>query len=271
MPQSTLTYVLSTIMATIPNEILQLAFEPRKHNSTLEQRIIATVIGPQVLLDTNLVGGKRRDIYIQSGWKMNIPEAIGPDLYGMGAQSAFYLVPAEAREGRNISAVLGMSAGSAINLNGYGAAVNGVGMNGNTAMGMMSDVLNSRTFANVAPQPKVTLEGTNIIRVTPEQWLEGYPVSILLEFDLEFINMNRSAIMAMRNLCLCAVQRYIGTKLRVQIDETEVVAGSEIGVIKDIVIDYIQKGEQYNELLDKVMGAQTFDTSSLSELIRFAL
>ena len=93
----------------------------------------------------------------------------------------------------------------------------------------------------------------------------------MLEYDSEFRNMNQSTIFAMRNLCLCAVQRYIANRLIIQIDETEIVGGMELGRVKQIIDEYLQKGEQYQELLMKAKGAMAYDPRTLSQIISRAL
>jgi hypothetical protein len=271
MPQSTMTYVLSYIRKEIPEELLELAFKSRKFNTTIEQRIISEVIEGPVLLDTNLVGGKRREIFMRSNWLVNLKRTDAFNVTGLGVEGCFYLVPPEAREHRNISSVIGIApfAGSAVSDSGinFGQA----GSYGNTANGMLSQMLNTRTMSQYPVLPMATLEGTNIIRFYPEVPTDGVAVAVMLEYDAEFMNMNASAIKAMQKLCLCAVQQYIGRKLRISIDETEVVAGMEIGVIKEMVINYIEKGEQYDDLLIKLKGAMTYDARSLQRLIYNAL
>lgn len=270
MAEATMTYILSHIKQNIPPELLALAFKPRKYASTVEQRIIAEVIEGPILLDTNLVGGKRRDIFIKPNWKMTLNSSDG-DMLGTGVESSYYFIPPEARENRNISSVIGLTPFLTSSLPGAGVNSNNDASYGNTATGMLSEMLNSRTFAGYPTPPQITLEGTNIIRFYPEQLVDGLPVTVMLEYDSEFLNMNQSAIFAMQRLCLCAVQRYIATQLRVSIDETEVVAGMEIGVIKEMVVDYAQKAEQYQELLVKLKGAMHYERRSASRIIYHAL
>ena len=271
MPQATMTYILSQIRQSIPNEILQLAFKPRKYATTIEQRIIKEIIEGPILLDTNLVGGKRRDIYLNASWRMDIDRSVDSSLLGDGIESSFYLVPPEARENRNISSVIGVTPFQGIALSGSGINGSGPGSFGNNATGMLSELINTRTFSNDAATPQITLEGTNIIRLYPEMLVEGLAISVFLEFDSEFLNCNQSTIYALRNLCLCAVQRYIATTLRVSIDESEVVAGMEIGVIKSLVDEYNELGKDYNNLLMKVKGSMSYDARSFSRIVSYAI
>lgn len=271
MPQSTMTYVLNHIIQNIPPQILDLCFQPRQFQTTLEARIMAEIIEGPVLLDTNLVAGKRRDIFIQEQWKMWLPSVESAELIGSGVQGSYYKIPPWAREGRNISSVVGVVPSMVSSLPGSSINYNGTGSFGNTASGMLSEMINTRTFGQYPLVPRVTLEGTNIVCFYPEDFVEGVAVSVFLEYDAEFLNMNQSAIVAMRHFCLCATQRYIATKLRVSVDETEIVGGMEIGVVKDIINDYLQKAENYEALLIKVKGASSFDSRSLSNIIRAAL
>lgn len=271
MALDTLTYVLSHVTQNIPPELLTLAFKPSKYNTTVEQRIIAEIIEGPVILDTNLVGGKRRDLFLRPEWKMDLDPSTSGQILGTGVESSYYLVPPEAREHRNITSVIGLTPFLTSTLPGSGIHSNNNAGYGNTATGMLSEMLNSRTFAAYPTPPQVVLEGTNIIRFYPEQLVEGIPVTVMLEYDADFLNLNQSAIVALQRLVLCATQRYIGNVLRVSIDETEVVAGMEIGVMKDLVIDYAQKGEQYHDLLMRFKGAMHYDRRNLSRLIYQAL
>lgn len=270
MAQDTKTYILSYIRHNLPAEILELAFESRRYNTTIEQRIISEIVEGPILLDTNLVGGKRRDIFISPGWEMNLDLEADWNAMNNSVQSSFYKIPADAREDRNISSVLGISPALSSTMPGASSSNISSGY-GNTATGMLGQMLNTRTFSQYPTLPQVTLEGTNIIRFAPRLQTGGIAVTVMLEYDSEFINLEPSAIIALSELCLCATQRYIGNKLRVKVDETEVVAGMEIGVIKEIVNECLQKGEQYNDLKRKFTGAARYDKRAISRIIHFGL
>lgn len=269
MAQATMTYVLSHITQNIPGEILELAFKPRQYQTSVENRIISEVIEGPVLLDSNLVGGKRTNIFVSAGWKMNLASDPGAAFLAPGLQGAFYKIPPEAREFRNISSVIGVNNSSSSSY--PGTNYNGNGSFGNTAEGMLAQMVNTRTFGMTPRSPQITLEGTNVIKIYPEQLIDGTVITVMLEHDSDFINVSNSVIVALRNFCLCATQRYIANKLRVSIDDTEIVAGMEIGVVKEIVNDYLQKAEEYQNLLIRLKGAMTYSTESLSRLIYHAL
>lgn len=271
MAQDTLTYVMSEIFQVIPRELLELAFKPTQYNTTIEQRIITEIIEGPILLDTNLIGGKRREIIINPNWKIELPPASGWDEVGAWAQGSFYKIPPEAREGRNIASVIGLTQTMGGHTPGTSLNANGRMTAGNTAQGLISAMLNTRTFADTPETPLVTLEGTNIIRFYPVNLITTRAVTVMLEYDSAFLNMNTSAIVAMMELCVVATMRYIATRLRVSVDETEVVAGMEIGVIKDYVNEYKEKGEGYKAALIKLKGAMHYDPKSFNRMIYYGL
>jgi hypothetical protein len=266
-----MSYVLSEITQTIPRELLELAFKPEKFQTTLEQRIISQIIEGPILLNTNLVGGKRREIYLSSRWLMDMEPEGGWSSLGTGTQGAYYRVPPEAREGRNLSSVIGITSSLSGSSYGTGYTSNGSGGFGNTLNSAMAEMVNSRTLAQYPIQPRATLEGTNVICLFPRFLVEDVAVTVMLEYDSEFINLERSAIMALIDLCVCATQRYIANELRVSVDETEIVAGMEIGVIKTLIDDYAQKGELFREKLIRFKGASHADKRSINRLIFHAL
>lgn len=266
MAKDTVTYILSHVLQSIPRPVLEMAFKPSQYSTTIEQRIITEIIEGPILDDCNLVAGKRRDIIISPSWKMDVDPEPELGMAGAGLQGAYYKIPPRHREDRNIAAVVGVIPSQVASLPGAAVSYNGQSGIGNSAGGLISEMLNTRTMAQYPILPMVTLEGTNIIRFYPEQLMEGCMVSVFLEYDSDFLNLNTSGIFALRKLVLCAVQKYIGTNLRVVIDETEVVAGMEIGVIKEIVNDCVEQGKEYDNLLVKYKGAATFDTRAFARL-----
>lgn len=267
MPQAAMLYVLSEIQQEIPAELLNLAFRPEKYQTTLEQRIISQIIEGPILLNTNLIGGKRREIYIKSEWQLDMEPEGGWSSLGAGIQGAYYRIPAEAREGRNISSVVGITSSLSGTSYGAGYTTNGVGGFGNTIAGMLSEMVNSRSLAKYPIQPRATLEGTNVICLFPRYLVEDIAISVLLEYDSEFINLEKSAIMALVDLCVCATKRYISNALRVSVDETEVVAGLEIGIIKDLINEYTEAGKEFRAKLIKFKGTTHFDKRQLRQII----
>lgn len=268
---STLSYVFQEITGNIPSEVLQLAFQPRKYNTNVESRILTEVIEKYVLPSVNLVGGKRRDIILSSNWKVNVPDDPNYSSLGTTIQGTYYLIPPEARDNRNIVAVVSVSQSIAPGIPGGSINFNATGSFGNTLTSLTSQMLNSRTMAQVPFVPSVDLAGTNMIRCSPLDIVDGIGITVMLEFDSEFINMNQSAVKALAKFALCAVQRYIGNTLRVKIDESEIVSGMEIGIIKQIVEDCYEQGKRYDELLVDVKGGMHYERGQVARMIFSAI
>jgi hypothetical protein len=271
MALSTLSYIYKYIKANIPNELLTLAFNPGFHNTSLEARIFDEVINGILLDDVNLVGGKRRDIVLNPDWIVNIKDDTNFLVLGTVTQGSFYMIPPQARDFQNISAVLGANRGGIGSLPaGYTNLETGPG-GANNLITAASAMLSSRVDDYPLPLPNVELVGTNMVRVDQVASFSGLGLSVLLEYDAEFMNATQSMILALRELALCAVQRYIGVQLQVKIDETAVVSGMEIGVISKLIDEYLGKIEQYNEHLRKLKGAMLMDPKRLDAIVYAAL
>lgn len=271
MPASTMMYVLSHITNNIPVQLLELAFKPRQYNTTIENRIIGQVVEGPVLLDTNLVGGKAREIILQSSWQMNLTHVQSFGIMGAGMEASYYQVPPEAREGRNISSVLGVASFAGGTYDGFGVGYQFTNQRGNNASSLAREMLNTYTYANTPAMPRVTLEGTNILKFYPGVLTDGVAIRVMLEYDAEFLNLNPSGIKALQALCLCATKRFIVKELIVPVDETEVVAGMEIGIIKSLIQDYANDAKEYDELLVKLKGAMHYDAATMNRLMYYSL
>ena len=222
-------------------------------------------------METNLVGGRRKDIFILSQWELDMPFEQSAPVIGSGIQRSYYKIPPEAREGKNIVTVIGVEADQYSGIPGSSAMRGGGMAYGVTAQSELMAMLNSHTNAQSIIYPKLSLQGNNIICIQPKQIIEGMAISVMLEYDSYFINMNVSGKKALADFALCCTKQYIATELRVKVDETQVVAGMEIGVIRDIVNEYVQASENYAELLNRLKGSMHADTTTLSKLIAFAM
>lgn len=267
MQQSPIDACLAYIRGEIYPEVLDIAFNPVQNQTTVEEQITEKVIRGMVLQDINLIGGRRKTIFMDEAWRENIPDANTSSSLGTGVGSSFYKIPASAREGRDITQVIGICYDQ---VNGYGGDVFplSAGMSGgtttSTALGAM---LNSYTRAHDTVMPIAAKGGTNIIKFTPKMFIEGVPVAVLLSFDPDFNNMQISAIKALRNLVLCAAKRYIARFMRVKVDEFYASAGMEIGVVRTIIDEYNEDAKNYDDLLIRCKGAMMYDPSMLDREI----
>jgi hypothetical protein len=268
---SALTVILSNIRLHIPEEILNLAFEPTKYNTTVEQRIIGEIIEGPVLIETSLIAGRRRELVIDPSWEMMLPADRDNIQFSQLTQGTYYEIPPEAREGRTITSVLGFGSSLVTTFpNAPGEMAHGV-QYGNTLSSMLNDMLASRTLGQFSSGPQATLEGPNIICFSPRLYSGAIIVAVTLGYEPEFTNMNPSAILALSEFALAVTKRYIYNTLVVKLDETEVVSGMELGVVKDIVRSYDDDSKNLRELLIKLRGASLYDSRTISRLAFAAL
>lgn len=271
MGQSPIGACLNYVMANIPREVLNIAFDPETFHTTLDKQIASLVINNIVLPDVNLLGGKRRLVTMNDDWKMNIPDPDAYSVFGTGLGSSFYKVPPEAREHRDITQVIGIDDSMTNVYAGDIMPLNGVGTAGNNVPAMMSNMMNSYTHAQDSIMPTVVPAGTNIIKFTPQILVSGVTVAVLIAYDRDFGNMQISAIYALRNLVLAAVKRYIANTLCVKVDEFFASSGMEIGIVKTLIDRYQDEGQQYDELLITAKGAMKYDPSRLDQEIYYRL
>lgn len=271
MPVPTMSYVLSHIYANIPKYILTRAFEPKKYNTTIDARIIDQIIYGRVKNDTNLIAGKRTTIQLLNEWVTHRDMPQDDAITGSAYQASYYAIPAAAREHRNISSVEALDDYyvSALPLN--NETMGSIGNIGNTLTGLASAAVTTRTLKDVPIMPQITLNGSNILRVYPDTFSDGLLANVWLDYDAEFTNANTDVIYWLRELCLNATKTYIWTKLVIDIDAQEIVAGSPLGVFKDIISEYKDAANEYHECLMRVRGGQLMDSRTLPEFIRMQL
>ena len=274
MSASPMTLILTAIHAQIPNQILEATFLKDNVFSSVDERIMAEVLRKRVLLDCNLVATKACQIPLRDEW-VRRTEYANFDTFAAFLYSSTYMwIPPEARENRNIASVVRVMSG--ISQPGVPAigTMTGWYAGGNTIGSMASAVVGSHTLRGAGWAPMVINEGNNFIRITgtyPNTFMAGLVLECTLEYDPEFTNADQNMIYALRDLCVCAVKAHIYHQLAIRIGESEIVAGMEIGVFKDIVNSYSNANEEYDHLLKKVRGAQVLDPNTVAEFMWLSL
>lgn len=271
MPAPALSLMLSLIYNTIPYELLNLAFEPQKYQTTIDQRILTEVWQGRVLNDVNLLIGKRTRIQLSQNWLMNITMPEFALIAGETYDAAYFLIPASARGGRNIATVESISDNYTFSLATTVGPIGNMNQMGNSVSSLANAALLSRTGMNNPIMPQVTLLSGNIVRLYPNTYTDGLILECKLEYDAELTNINQNVLYPLRDLLLCAVKTYIYNRLVISIDSSYIVGGMEIGKVKDIVESYENEASEYKELLMKVRGGSIMDPDVLSQFISMSL
>ena len=267
MAMTAIAYMLQEITSEIPEEILNVAFDPTTYQTTLDDRIAFEVLQSTVLNDINLRSGQTTRIEIDNAWRVNtdLPEYAA--FAGNTFEAAFFLIPPEAREFKNITTVERVTDFYNYSVPTAVGALSTVGSKGNTVSGLAAAALESRTNSGNSLRLLGTVESNNLIRVYPDTMINGLVLECKLAYDPEFTNAGQNVIIALQACGLAAVKRWIYTKLVVKLDATALVNGSPLGTLRDIVSDeYKTASAEYKLALRRYRAATLMEPRLLKKL-----
>lgn len=260
--------ILTTLFMAIPQPILEMAYDSRENDTSLDNRITEKLIKPIVHKQVNILCGKTKTVTLTSQHLNRTPMTTFGNQVGMGIESQFYTVDAQQRENRDIAWVIGPCETLSQPYSGGGyMGAGGSMLGGNTMMGNASFMLNSRTLSRAAVPPVFDVAGSNTIRVTPGLMACPFLVDVLLGYDYEFSNAEPSVIIALQDYATLCAKRDIHTRLTVAIDQGEIFAGSELGAIKDIISGYDIQDDQLKTALLAVQTASQFDLARMNRIL----
>lgn len=264
---NTMRMVLSNIHNSIPEEILNIAFNPTNNAVSVDQTIITKVIKNRVLMECNLMAGVTKHILLTYAMIEPMHRTSQENRTFVGNFSV-YRVPEYDRDFRPIVSV------SAVNYPNYTDGLPyvysrpGLGAN---AYKLGRAVLESHTMTSglVVPTGKVLPGGGDLIQLTPAQhtnvdWL----VTCRLAYDENFTDLNHSAVFALMDLTLSATKAYIYNRMAIVIDQARIIHGAEQGVIRDIISKYDSEEEKYKELLSEFSGGTLLSPERQQAMIR---
>lgn len=224
----------------IPEPILKAAFYRREFGNLLnpiniDELIRERVIEAKVRPDCDLVGGTETVIPIYD---------LTYDIWD--TYRYCYRIPRDRTNGRAITRVVSLVIG--------GNYVNGaayMGVEGySQALDASSSVLASDTAIPHVASYDVQLIGPNtiltsdVVTGTPMLHLRCY-----VENDADFNNLRSTAVQRFSELCLLAVKAYIYNALKVPMDMGQLVGGMNLGAFKEVIDEYRDSGQLYQEFL----------------------
>lgn len=242
-------YAIDQIHNEIPNEVLEFAFLTDDVKrvltpTTLDTMITMEVIDKIVLRDCNVLGGEMMTVNLAKARREVV------DLYNY----VFY-IPKELTKGRRITRVLSVSYGD-------GAMLGSLNMSPLTGNAMLDAA--SRVMASLSPIPyietaRVRLIGDNTVLVWDNIAVPTITyLRCWIENDHHMSNLSSAASMAFAEMVILATKRYIYNKSVVKMGKGVIHAGSELGVIKEIIDEYRDAAEQY----------KTYKTETWPKVIR---
>lgn len=262
---------LDEVRYVIPLPILQRAFLDRQSswkaspNVSLDEQITSLVIRPRVLVDCNLIGGIHALI----------------DLTGLPQEKAAdYLtvihIPKSRTEGRSIMSALSVGFQSLSYLSGWGSvastsALAATGSFDNTALSTTAaGVLAAFDRIPMTSTARCDLVAENTIVIRDAINLPPSPtLRCVLANGENMENLPLRAYRQFAELVKHAVKAYIYNQLLVQIDRGELQGGVELGTFKDIVSEYRDSEQNYQDYLTQSWEQIAFmaDDSQYSRFI----
>lgn len=244
------------IKFNIPLEVLQVGFVENfdrvNHITSLDDRIINSVIRPRVLVDCNLIGGVTVKIDIDKCNVLQLP-----------TREYIVEVPKNLTSNRPIIACLSLVA-------------NHIGMLHNPYMGnndiltQGTHMMNSLATETVIQTSKLELIGENTILVNePHMGLLNATIRVIIAYDDMLTNLHPRSFLEFSNLCRLAVKSYIYNNCTVKLDQGYIWAGHELGKLGEIIESYADAEEMYKEHLETVMRRVLFynDPNNTARLI----
>ena len=259
---------LQRIYHVIPEQILEAAFQPYIHQMTLDECIKEQVLLARVRDDISVRGGKVCRIMLNQAWCLYTSS---PSPYALGISGSYstYRIPPEARENRDISCVIAVRFPYTLNTHSMAGNFNNCSLKGNTVSSLACAALEAQTGNNLVSSPTGVIRPGNVLQLDPPQynWIP-WEVIVRLRYDDNFSGMDVSLHESFNKVCEYAVKAYIYTKLIFSIESNLVVRGMDIGIMKDIVSNYADANEKYDEQLIALGGAEIFDPERLSGILR---
>lgn len=260
MISSAIEFCLKDIYLQIPIEVLNEAFtkDLRFRNKSLDGIIKEVIIVDIVLRKVNLYAGKLKKIELKESY---ITYLDSPNIIGAGMKMPVYIIPAEARENKDIIAPIGI----AYPINTY---------NNNLYDSYQYDSLQNKTnelfentFSSGQPLPIPFLLDNNVIRLDPPSFIDNnipWLLTCMLAYDSNFTNLSLNMFDSLSKLCIYATQQYIYNKLKIPINQAYLNSGVELGAFKETIESYSDAKEKFEEALLEFRGSAMFDKEQIT-------
>lgn len=268
-----LNYALAQVSANIPNEILELTFGGTNpltgQRLDITSEILDRVVYPIVCPDVDIVAGIDTMVPLEESWWVPTQRTQEDVLAGRERYEIFR-IPPEARSYSNISDVHGLLPTEVT------ASASFVGMSG--ASGCQGDILNAagQMLESLSPttqaRPLVTKISGDMIRVQPAMSVFiPYVLSFRVAHDKNFTNMTGSELTVFGKLVVLAVKRYIYVNKKIVLDRAFIVNGVAAEAVTEIIDNYQEAFELYDETKRKLVGASLMTGNNMQEILQMML
>ncbi len=234
--------IIQDIKFHIPHEILMAAFYRREFGQNLtpiniDDVIRETVIENKVRKDCDLVGGTEILIPI-SDLQMD----------QWDAYRYVFRVPRERTNGRNITRLVGVVLGNYMYAGSYNYGALGGAVS--QPLSLSSSAVASLSAIPYTATTDIQLIGPNTVLISDVvNTTTNLHLRCFVENDADFSNLRPTVIHRFSEMCLLAVKAFIYNQLKIRIDMGELVGGMNLGAFKEIVDEYRDAGQLYQDFL----------------------
>lgn len=236
---------ITEIKFIIPEEILDLVFLKkayfyRDRPTNLDKEIVKKVIAPRVMVDCNLIGGTDYIVPLLDIYRELTEEWM-----------AIYRIPKAFTDNRSVMSILGI-----MYLNPYQvSAPAGNNVSGwSHIMATTQAVLDAMSPIANFSSSEVSLEGENVIVIRDARVLPVYSYArVILSYDEYMSNVNPRSYIAFAKMCELAVKSYIWKNRVIPMDKGELTAGVTLGAIKEVIDEYKDAEQMYQDYRKDVM------------------
>lgn len=267
---------LNNIKFSINKKILEATFINRNplFNSvteSLDSMITNLVIKPRVMLDCNLIGGVYIDVDLRQCNLVNTSDT-----------ACLIKVPKMLTGGKSIMALSSLVANYGLGLgtpmNTINAYVTTYGINNNAASNQLAqaanNMYNNLAYSSVAQTTAMKLVGDNLIYVY-SAWvnIQDSILRCTVENDENYENLDPRLYPYFSKLCIYAVEAYIFNTMYIALGEGEIYGGHQLGQVKEIIDNYRDSNEKYDEYLNNDWAKAVFHNNKQAKrnLIRMMM
>jgi hypothetical protein len=233
---------LDEIKRRIPNAVLQAAFGGTQQNGwnrrpiSLDERIMATVIRPRVMVDANIAGGTEDYIPFEG-------------LIGEREDdfTLVYRIPKSRTQGRSIISALNITFTSP---NAMSATGTNNSQGGSSLLRMGEALVDAHGTIPVISSARCQIIAENVVMIKCSLLIPGYCfLRCVLGNDENLSHLQLKSIPAFCELVEYAVKSHIYNTLDVELDMGKLVMGQELGKIREKVDSYAEAETLYQTFL----------------------
>lgn len=254
--------LLKNLYVKIPAEILDLAFsrEGLSMDAVIRDQVIVNV----VLTQANLYSGRPKRITLLAEYSKNLEEPTRMAM--LAGDYSVYQIPEEAREYRDINAVIDISYPVLMAFQGQYPYTQPSGSR--SVMSTAEDAMSSMTRGPSTSTPQVVLMGNNIIKLLhPMAAHIDWSCLVWLAMDENMSNVSPNMIRPLQDMTLYATQMVIWNKLSIRLNQGMLVGGQTLDAVKMIVDQYEGAEERFDAALMKMRGASVLQPNELPHLL----